>query len=444
MNSQLAGKKWFEETIEQNSRVVAEPALPWLEEVRAQARASVHQLPVPHRKQEEWRYSRPENLYEQRFIAPAAPVTALDQDDITAWVYPVAESYRLVFANGYFVPGLSTSALSQGELKIGSLREALTGADEQIVKRLSQSVWQNTDIFTALNMALMNDGLYIHVPENLRLARPIEIAYLSFNVERQVAAQIRSLVILDAGAQASLIEHFISTGDSDYFAGNVSGLFLGGNAVLHHYRLQNESRNAHHLSRVSVQQHTASEYRCLNIATGGRWSRSDIQVHFSGPQANCDLEGVFTAGDGQYSDYHLDIQHGQPACRSRANFRSIVHGKGQAVFDGRILVGKDAQKSDALLTNKNLLLSEDAEVDTKPQLEIYADDVQCGHGTTVGRLDPEQIYYLRSRGIDEDEAHCMLSMGFAEQVLEHVPDERLHDAIAAQISARLARQEVSP
>ncbi len=439
MNSQLERQVWFEETVALNDKAIIDSGFPWLEAMRTEAKESIRQLPIPNRKQEAWRYSRPEKLYEHAYFTPINPVTALDEDDIVSWVYPESESYHLVFANGFFVPGLSTLNLDKGKLHIGSLREALVTDPAAIANWFAQSQWHKSDIFTALNFALMNDGLYIYLPQDTRLDKPIEVAYLSFNLEQPVSAQLRSLLVLDAGAQASLIEHFISTGNSDYFASHVGELFLGQNAVLNHYRLQNESHQAHHLSRVSVRQHTASEYRSVNIAVGGAWSRADIQVRFTGPQATCDIEGVYTAGDEQYSDFHLDIQHDQPACRSRENFRGIIYGKGQAVFDGRILVAKDAQKTDALLTNKNLLLSEDAEVDTKPQLEIYADDVKCGHGTTVGRLDPDQIYYLRSRGITESVAQRMLSLGFAEQILEHTEDEQLHAAMARLISSQFAK-----
>jgi len=425
MNSQLAGQAWFEETLALNDKAIADSGLPWLEAMRTNAKTSIHQLPIPNRKQEAWRYSRPEKLYEHPYFIPVTSVTALDEDDIVSWVYPESESYRLVFANGYFVPELSSQVPA-------------------IANWFSQSQWHDSDIFSALNFVLMSDGLYIYLPQDSWLDKPIEVAYLSFNLEQQVAAQLRSLVVLDAGARARLIEHFVSPGNSDYFASHVSELFLGQNAELEHYRLQDESHQAHHLSRISVRQHTASEYRSVNLAVGGAWSRADIQVRFTGPQATCELEGVYTVGETQYSDFHLDIQHDQPMCRSRENFRGIIHGRGQAVFDGRILVAKDAQKTDALLTNKNLLLSEDAEVDTKPQLEIYADDVKCGHGTTVGRLDPDQIYYLRSRGIAESVARRMLSLGFAEQILEHTEDEQLHAAMARLITAQFAKQRLVP
>lgn len=432
---------WFEETLARNNHVIAGSAPAWLEAIRTQARQSLQQLPIPNRKQEAWRYSRPSKLYEHNYYTQAVPVTALEEDDIEAWVYPTPDSYHLVFANGHFVPALSHPELQQKTIRMGSLREALTTDAVKIAKWFAQSAWDTPDVFTALNRALLHDGLFLYIPHDTMLAKPIEVVYLNFSVEQPVLAQTHSLVVLEKGAQATLIEHFVSTGDSDYFANGMSEILLGDKAILDHYRLQDDSRNAHHLSRVGVQQDTASDYRGINIATGGAWSRADVHVRFTGPQANCEIEGVYTVGDAQYSDVHLDVQHGQPGCRSRENFRGLIYGKGQAVFDGRILVDKDAQKSDALLTNKNLLLSEDAEVNTKPQLEIYANDVKCGHGTTVGKIDPDQIYYLRSRGINELTAQRMLCLGFAEEILSHIEDETLHAYLAARISAQFANLE---
>ena len=439
MNRQLAQRQWFDDILAQNSQRIAESDQVWLNETRQQACERIVHLPIPQRKQENWRYTNLADLYANTFYSQTAPVTALHEEDIEEWIYSPADSYRLVFANGQCVPALSNIELLPDTIKIGSLRAALSTDGDLVTEWLARSNSPDTDVFTELNQALLNDGLFIHVAANVELALPIEVVHLNFSIEHNTLSQPHSLVIVEDGARVKLVERFISTGDSTYFFNAVSQLFLGEHAALQHYRLQDESRHAHHLSRVAIQQHTASEYRSVNIATGSAWSRTDMQVGFTGPQASCDIEGVLTVGDAQYTDFHLDVRHSQPACRSRENFRGIVHGKGQAVFDGRVVVDKQAQKTDALLTNKNLLLCEDAEVDTKPQLEIYADDVKCGHGTTVGKLDPDQIYYLRSRGMSKDAAQRMLCLGFAEQILSQVEDARLHEVIAAQVSSHIAR-----
>ena len=441
MSAQLAHQEWFESMLAHNRSQPVDSTQRWLNQTREAARQQIAQLPIPQRKQEAWRYTDLSGLYEQMFYMPPTPVTALDDDDIEHWIYPAAESYRLVFANGQCVPALSNIQSIPHKLKLGSLRAALSTDGKLVSDALTRQHGHAPDVFTELNRALLDDGLFIHIPANVELDLPIEVMYLNLSVERETLSQPYSLVILEENARATLIEHFISTGDSNYFFNGISQLQLGRHAVLDHYRLQDESRQAYHLSRVGLQQAASSTYRGMQITTGGAWSRSDIDVHFDGAHAECELRGINTIGTQQYSDVHLDIHHAQPACRSRQDFRNIVHGKGRAVFDGRIVVEKDAQKSDAMLSNKNLLLSEDAEVDTKPQLEIYADDVKCGHGTTVGKIDPAQIFYLRSRGISEAAARRMLCLGFAEQILAQVTESRLHDFLSRQIAMGLAHED---
>jgi Fe-S cluster assembly protein SufD len=438
MSAQLRERHWFDDTVARNRERLLDSDQAWLNRTREQARHAIRQLPVPDRKQEAWRYTDVTGLYQQELYSQAAPVTGLVEEDIEHWVYSSRDSYRLVFANGCSVPTFSNIELLPNTIKIGSLRAALTTDRDLVTSWLEHNAGQNPDVFTELNRSLINDGLFIHVADNIELPLPIEVVYLNLSIDRDVLSQPHSLIVLGAGAKVKLIERFVSTGDSHYFFNGMSEVFLGAHASLEHYRLQDESPNAHHLSRVAVRQHSASEYRSHHIATGARWHRSDIRVNFTGAQADCDLKGIYTVGERQYTDFHLDVQHTLPGCRSREDFRGIVSGQGRAVFDGRIVVHPEAQKTDAMLSNKNLLLAENAEVDTKPQLEIYADDVKCGHGTTVGKLDPDQLYYLRSRGISEVEAKRMLCLGFAEQILAQIDDPRLHDFIQARIASGLA------
>jgi Fe-S cluster assembly protein SufD len=272
--------------------------------------------------------------------------------------------------------------------------------------------------------------------------KPIEVVYLNFAVEHATLSQPRSLVILGDNARATLVERYTSTGSSEYLFNGVSEVQLGAHANLQHYRLQQESKSAVHLSHVDISQDTGSAYHAINIATGAAWSRSEIAARFTGEHALCDVNGVYTVIDKQYTDFHLDIHHNLPNCQSRENFRGIVFGAGRAVFDGKILVEKHAQKTDAHLSNKNLLLTENAEIDTKPQLEIYADDVKCSHGTTIGKIDPNQLFYLYSRGIEKHVAYNMLCLGFAAQILEQVADEQVHTYIQGQLRELTNRQDI--
>jgi len=441
MSTQVLQRQWFDRVLTNNPPLVDAPDPDWLKLQRQQAGERVRQLPLPARKQEGWRYTELGDLFAHSYYNQLAPITGLDEGDIDSWVYSASDSYRLVFANGHCVPGLSNIDSLPDAIKIGSLRAMMSTDDGLVTRVLAQNAADDEDVFGTLNRAFLSDGLLIHVGAGIELSRPIEVVYLNLSFERNVLSQPRSLVVLEDGARIKLVERFVSTGDSTYFFNGVSEIFLGRQSGMQHIRMQDESENAHHLGRVSVSQDTASEYQAIHVATGAAWSRTDIAVRFVGPQADCSLAGVYTAGQRQYTDFHLDVRHSQPACRSREEFRGIVHAQGHAVFDGRVLVEAGAQKTDAMLNNRNLVLGEDAEVDSKPQLEIYADDVKCGHGSTVAGIDPQQLYYMRSRGISLETASRMLSLGFAEQVLSQIGDARLHGFISGCLSARLTPWE---
>lgn len=444
MITEAAGRQWFRQILNANNLVLDDDHPAWLDDTRQQAIARIDSLPLPDRKQEIWHYTDFERLYSKNFYSQSAPVTGIDTYDIDAWVYPESQSHRLVFVNGKCVPELSNIGHLPGSIKIGSLRAALSTDGDLITQMLSVQPDGQGDIFTALNRALLNDGLFIHIGKDVKVERPVEVVYLNVNFEENTLSQPHSLIVLDKGAQLKLVERYISTAQNEYFFNGNQRVIIGERANLQHICLQQESRAAYHLNRVTITQQRASDYRATHVATGAAWSRTDVNVELADEEANCELKGIFTSADAQYTDIHLDVRHAKPGCSSREDFRGIVHGKGRAVFDGRIVVEKDAQHSDAMLSNKNLMLCENAEIDTKPQLEIYADDVKCGHGTAVGRIDPEQIFYLRSRGIPEVLARQMLCLGFARQVLTDLDDQRIHDFILQAITDTLQpAQEVA-
>jgi Fe-S cluster assembly protein SufD len=449
MNTQLAQRQqaqrqWFNDIVARNSAELPADSQPWLNEVREHATQAIGSIALPDRKQEQWRYSNLDSLYKNTYQSGQVQPGELDQSAVTNWIYSEHESHRLVIANGRYVPELSsTHALPDGVI-IGGLHQMLASEPGRVARLLGQGAWRTADIFSELNTALIDDGIFIQVAANCAVDKPVEVVYLNISADQNALSQPRTMLILEAGSQASIIERFTGKDAADYFFNGVTEVSLGENARLQHYRLQNESSHAHHLSRIALRQDTASQYHGFNIANGGAWSRTDICARFDGPHASCDLDGLYTVGERQYTDFHLDIVHSQPHCSSREDFRGIVFGQGRAVFDGRILVEKDAQKTDARLTNKNLMLSQLAEIDTKPQLEIHADDVKCSHGTTVGRLDPNQLFYLRSRGIDEHIARRMICLGFAEQVLTHVDDEKVHDYIHDSIAGIFGSRELLP
>ncbi len=433
-------RDWFQQILKQDESI-AEHDPAWLQQLRQDADRSIRQSAVLSRKQEAWRYSRVEGLFERDFnLVPSEPGDE-PSFDIENYRLDGLESFRLVFVNGVYAAEMSDlSGLPDG-VRLNNLRSELAKDSSVLEQWLGVARQHNDHVFSALNNALLDDGLLLHIGAAVRLDKPVEIIYLDTHQPQSGAAgsllQTRNIIVLDNGASVSLIERYIGAHhenhDQHYFHNHVSDIILRDGATLEHVRYQDEHRDAWHLASIYVTQGRRSRYRGCHLALGGSWARTSCQVVPEAAQADCELTGLYAVGDEQLVDFHLDIQHQVPECRSREQFKGIIYGKGRAVFDGHILVSPQAQHSDAALTNDNLLLSPDAEVDTKPQLEIYADDVKCSHGTTVGRLDRQQMFYLQSRGIAEADARRLLCQGFAVDIFDHISNEVLKADMADRL-----------
>ena len=439
MKSATDSRQWFTQFLQQGEGATAAEQHAWLNQARDTARSAMQSLPLPGKKQEAWRYTSIEEILAHEFEPVSADFDALQTEDVDNWLLPETKAYRLVFANGRFVPALRNfDDLPEG-VTIGSLRYALSHDPVSLAIWFGQTANHTEHIFTALNTALINDGLFVHIKRDVILERPIEVVHLNLGLDKPQLIQPRNLLVLESGAKAQLIERYESSGESVYFYNAVSEITLEENAILQHYRLQQESRKAYHLQQSFLAQAAHSQYRSTYLALGGKWARHNLDVSFQAEGAECETNGLYLVGDKQLSDQHLDVKHSRPRNASRHNYKGILHGSGRAVFDGRILVDRDAQQTDAHLSNKNLLLSRNAEIDTKPQLEIYADDVKCSHGTTVGQLEPEQLFYMRSRGIDTITAMKMLCLGFAGEILDRIELSPLRDHTEKQIQSLLAQ-----
>jgi Fe-S cluster assembly protein SufD len=415
----------------------------WLKDRRNSAISAFADLPYPHRKLEAWRYTSPNALLEHRFQPVQEPFEALQEEDIEEFMLSGVGTHRLVFANGRFSPALSNLQDLPRGVAVSSLHQAIQERPDQLASWLGKLVRTERDAFTAMNSAEMNDGLFIHVPDGHILERPIEVLFVSLGLGHAIVTQPRNLIILGRGARATLVERYASTGSSIYFNNGISEVLLEQDASLQHYRLQQESRNAYHLHTNFVAQAANSTFTDTAISLGGCWSRSDTELRFTAEGARADLAGLFTVGDRQLNDMRVNIDHAVPGCSSDSNYRGLLHGEGRGVFDGRIVVAPHAQQTEAHLNNANLLLTRKAEIDTKPQLEIYADDVKCSHGTTVGQLEEAQLFYLRSRGIDSREAQRMLCLGFAGEILERCEIPSLREAIETAVSDILLQTRVA-
>ena len=428
-------RSWFQQLLGEAGSDVPGQNLAWLAQARDKARQAVCELPIPHRKQEAWRYTNIEGLLRNRFKAAAQASFSLErlaEDDER--LRPTRDSHRLVVVNGRCVPQLSSLEALPAGVRLSSLRAALSSDSRLLATWFGHTANHTEHVFTALNTALLNDGVFIHVARDVELELPLEVLYLCVTETDAIVMQPRNLVVLEAGASATLVERCIGAGPLPYFHNNLTEVVVGERAALRHYRVQDEKRDAYHLSSLYLSQAGHSRYQGTALAFGGAWARTDYNARFRSAGAECMLNGLYTAGDKQLTDFHLDVQHSVPGCVSRERFKGILYGKGRAVFDGHILVRKQAQGSDAVLSNDNLMLTADAEVDTKPQLEIYADDVKCSHGTTVGQLDPLQVFYMRSRGIDEVSARRMLCLGFAGEIIESIDVQPLREQVGDKLA----------
>jgi Fe-S cluster assembly protein SufD len=422
-------------------RPISDRGPAWLASQREAATRRIEATGFPTRKEEAWRYSGVDALLKRPFVPVDRPAAQPGDLDVGALVLAGLDSHRLVFVDGRFAPALSQlNGLPDG-IEVGSLATTLAADPERFRRWWGQAGADKGHVFATLNTALFADGLWLRVPAGMSMDRPLETIFVSSGVEELGATAPRNLVVVESGAQVTLVERYLGTQKASYFNNTLSEILLEKDAHLAHYRLQEEGARAFHLSSLFARLDAGSRYRSLSLALGGGWARTDLNVGFTGPNAMLECDGLYLAGERQVVDFHLNVEHGVPGCVSRQDFRGLALSQGKAVFDGRIHVAKDAQGTDAHLANANLLLSRDAEVDTKPQLEIYADDVKCSHGTTVGQLDPTMLFYLRSRGIPETEARRMLSLGFAHALLERCALVPLREHAELVLGARLDRAQ---
>jgi Fe-S cluster assembly protein SufD len=403
----------------------------WLQSLRADAMQQFVTHGFPSLRDEEWRYTNIAAI-EKKLFAPASrtEVGAVELAGLQEQL--LEDAWAIVLVDGYF-----SAALSNIEsLPVGAVVMDMATAIEQQADVLqgyfSQAVQDTEHGFVAFNNAWFSDGVFIHVPANEVLAKPIQIIHVV--TQADYMANTRHIVALDTSAQATVVETFVGCDDS-YCSASVTEIFVGKNADLTFYKLQMEGEKAYHFGGTYVKQARDSRFQHHNFAFGGLLARSDIHTDLENA-AECDLNGLCLGVKRQHIDNHTRINHLQPYATSRELYKSVLDQRARAVFQGRVLVTEQAQKTDSDMHNRNLLLSSDAEVDTKPQLEIYADDVKCAHGVTVGQLDETSVFYLQSRCMDEASARNMLTFAFANEMVDKIKLKSLHDMVLQQLLVR--------
>ena len=386
----------------------------------------------PTTKDEEWAFTNiaPLTRVDFELAKPAHPPTAIT---LATSFYSELE---LVFINGHFAPNRS----SLTKLPAGVRVERL--CDELANPYLGQAATTEGEAFTALNTAFVQDGAFVYLPSGVVVEQPIHLRFISYSPDHDHNAitHPRILVVAEANAQATIVEsynHYNHYDQVEYLTNSVSEFFVGPNAVLDHYRVQLESAAAFHIASTHVREERAAQFRSTAITLGGRLTRHHIHTALAGEGVDSTLNGLYIEDGAQHVDNHTLIEHAQPHCQSHEFYKGILGGRATGVFRGKIHVHQAAQKTDAYQANQNLLLSETAQINTKPQLEIYADDVKCSHGATIGQLDEDALFYLRSRGIGHQEAVRVLTRAFAGEVLDRVRVPALKDQLDQLVDHRL-------
>ena len=415
----------------------ASPTVPWLELVRSSAMDRFEQLGFPSVREEDWKYTNLAALAKESFV-PAIQDSVVR--DVSQFAYPEIEGAHLVVVNGFLREDLSQKSALGDAVAVDLFSAAADARYNKIIRKyLARHAGYHNNGLTALNTAFLQSGVFLWIPKNVRVERPLQITFVAEG--DQSASFPRVLVVAEENSSATLIENFVSYGDPRYFTNATVEVELKDGAHLEHYRLQRESKNAFHISTTSAELGRASRYDTTSINLGAQLSRHDISVVMDHEGAETSVDGLYMVGSDQHTDTHSIIDHKQPHCNSHQLYKGILDGNGRAVFNGKIFVREGAQKTDAMQTNKNLLLSDKARVDTKPQLEIYADDVKCAHGAAVGQIDPEELFYLETRGIGPELGRKLLTYGFAEEVIAKIKIEsirsELDEAVLRQLHTSL-------
>ena len=413
----------------------------WLEPLRRAAAARFAAVGFPTSRDEEWRFT-PIGPIAQRTWRPASgEPTALRAEQLRPFSFGHPEWSTLVFVDGAYSEALSRVSVLPYGVRIESLAEALRSNGDLLPEHLTRHAPVEGSPFTALNTAAFRDGGLLYVPAGIDLERPVHFVYVTTSAAEGAAVHPRNLIVVERGARASVIESYVTLAPEDaYWVNPVSEVSAAEGCWLEHTRIQRESERAYHVGLTHVDQRRDSHYRSFSMAMGGALARHNLHVRLNDENIETLMYGLYITRGEQVVDNHTAIFHDQPNCRSWEVYKGVLEGRSRAVFNGKVFVKPEAQKTDAKQTNRNLLLSDGAKVDTKPQLEIFADDVKCTHGATVGRLDDVALFYARSRGVPHDEAERLLTYAFAAEVIEEVALEPVRLELDRLVLERLEGQ----
>jgi Fe-S cluster assembly protein SufD len=425
------------QAFEERQKSAGRSAPAWLNELRRAALESFAQLGFPTVKQEAWKYTNVQPIVAQSFRLAGRDHLQASESDLLRKLFVSDDAARLVFINGIYAAEFSMLKGLPAGVTVSNL-SAFTGRDgAEWLAQLGRHADYRKQGFVALNTAFLSEGAVVHVPPHCRLTQPIQLVYASGATEQALISHPRTLVVLGAGSEASIVESYLGIDGGSYLCNPVTEIIGGDGAVVDHYRIQREGGSGHHIGTVAAALGRDCSFTGHAVTLSGALVRNDVHVALAGEGAKCALNGLYLGVAKQHVDNFTEIEHVRPRAASAELYKGILDGAARAVFNGKIVVHKDAQKTDARQTNKNLLLSPDAVINTNPQLEIYADDVKCSHGSSIGQLDPDALFYLRARGLGPEEARSLLRFAFASEIVNRIRIESLRSGLDAYLAAKL-------
>jgi Fe-S cluster assembly protein SufD len=414
-----------------------------INQIRRKAIETFSSLGFPTLKNEEWKYTPVHFLNQIDF---GLQLKENDEDFIIEnfdnFFFNGSFRNRLVFINGFFNKRLSTINIKDGNIKIGNFAEAALQKSEIILNHFAKYAIFEKDTFTAINTAFTQDGAYIVIPENTIIEEPINLIFLSNSNNGAILTNPRNLIVAGANSQVKFIESCFTIGSNPTFTNLVTEISAEENSIIEYSKYQNHGENDYYIGTTAVIQEGESRFDSVNISLSGRFIRNNMNTILNGKNCEANLNGLYFIKNNDFTDNHTLIDHAKPHSASNEYYKGIMLDESRAVFNGKIIVRQDSQKTQAYQKNKNLLLSEKATINTKPQLEIFADDVKCSHGTTTGYLDNEAMYYLRSRGISEQNARSMLINAFAGEIIEKISVSELRNYVKKKIAERLDVEDI--
>ena len=407
-----------------------------LESKRKDALSTLERTGFPTKNHEEWRFTNVSTIVNTRFTLVAEP--KVNKHAIEKLAEYKFDANIIVIYNGKYAKELSRIQEKNYKIFIGSFADAIAAGHEKVFEEhFGKYANDKADGFTALNTSMINSGLLVYVPKNAEIEKPVIIINFIEESEKDVFANHRNLIVVETGGKADLSEVFYANSKHSSFSNTVTEIFLGDNAELHHNKIQNEGAEAYHIGTTQIEQKNYSRFYSTVVSWGGSLLRNNLNSVLNGEGIDCYFRGFYLVRGKQLIDNHTLADHAKPNSHSNELYKGLLDEEGTGVFNGKIMVRQDAQKTNAYQTNTNILLSNEATINSKPQLEIFADDVKCSHGATTGQINPDEVFYLRSRGISETEAKKLLLSAFAHEIIDEVANEELKKLLIKTLDEKL-------